>query len=280
MTVQDAKWAVVLGVTGGTGGAAATALAKDPGLNVFGMHRGHWAEEAKRVEDAVTAAGRRCHLRVADAGSYEHVVEAVDELAQVAGPGSVKVLVHAIANASYGTFLPSERWGGKALRPDQVDKTFASMAHSFVWWAQELNRRGLLAEDGARLVALTNPMVESVVHGWGLVAATKAALDAYVRHLGFEMGPAGHRVVLVKFGLVETHAVMLAFKPEQWSRIKAGSAGNTPHQRLCTVEEVARFLSYLAGPGGEWFNAGMVDLTGGQSGALLDDVFYRKEWHG
>jgi NAD(P)-dependent dehydrogenase (short-subunit alcohol dehydrogenase family) len=276
--MTDGKWAVVLGVTGGTGRAAAVALARDPGLNVFGMHRGHWGDEAKRVEEEVTAAGAKCHVRVADAGAYEHVVEAVEELAQVAGPGSVKVLVHAIANASYGTYLPSARWGGKSFRPDQIEKTFASMAHSFVWWAQELSRRGLLAEDGARLIALTNPMVDSIVHGWGLVAATKSALDAYVRHLGFEMGPAGHRVVLVKFGLVETRAVMVAFKPEQWSRIKTGSAAGTPHQRICTVEEVARFLSYLAGPGGEWFNARTIDFTGGQGGAMLDDVFYRKDW--
>lgn len=266
-------WAVVIGVTGGTGKACAVSLAGDPGLDIFGMHRGHWVEEARAVSGAVEAAGRRCHMRVADAGEYEHVVEAAQELRDVAGPKSVKVFVHAIANASYGTFTPMKPW--KQLRPDQVAATFASMAHSFVWWTQELVKLDLLAE-GARLVALTNPMVDSVVHGWGLVAAAKAALDSYVRHLGWELGQAGHRVSLVKFGMVETRAIRVAFPPEEWEMVKRMTAARTPCKRLCTVEEVGRFVSFLASPAAEWFNAGLIDLTGGQGGALMDDVLNRK----
>lgn len=268
--MEGRQWAVVLGVSGGTGGAVAAALARDPGLDVFGVHRGRRKADAAAVEAAVVEAGRRCQMHVGGAGTPAEIAAAVDRLAEVAGPRSVRILVHSIADASYGTFVMNHRM--KRLDAARMQKTFDSMAHSFVWWVQALVDRDLLA-PGARLVALSNPMVDSVVHGWGLVAAAKAALEIYVRQLGHEMGPEGYRVALLKFGMVETQAIRIAFAPEEWERVKAAIAGCTPARRLCTVEEVGRFVSVLAGPGGEWFNGGTIDLTGGQIGSLLDTIF-------
>ncbi len=110
-----------------------------------------------------------------------------EELAIVAGPRSVRILVHAVANASYGHFFAR---GRKRFEPAHFQKTFEAMSDSFVYWTQALLDRELLA-DGARLVAFSNPMVDSVVVGWGLVVAVKAALEQYVRHLGHEIGPWG-----------------------------------------------------------------------------------------
>jgi NAD(P)-dependent dehydrogenase (short-subunit alcohol dehydrogenase family) len=264
-----AGWALILGVSGGTGGAAAVALSRDPGLDVFGIHRGRHPEDAARVAGEVQANCRRCRLFEAGAGTQEEARAGAAELLQVAGPKSVRIFVHALADGSYGR-LVSGPSGGLSAR--QVQKTFDTMAHSFLYWAQELSRHDLLA-DGARLVALTNPMVDSAVHGWGLIAAAKAALEVYVRQVGHELGPAGYRVSLVKFGLVETRAIRIAFTPDDWMRVKSEIARCTPARRLCTVEEVARFLSHLAGDGGEWFTAATIDLSGGQTGALLDRIF-------
>lgn len=265
----DGEWAVVLGVTGGTGGAVARALARSPGLNVFGMHRGHYPDRAEDVARQVREAGRRCHLLQAGAASPDEVRRGTEELASVAGPRSVRVLVHAIASASYGHFFAP---GRKRFEPAHFQKTFEAMSDSFVFWTQALLDRDLLA-DGARLIAFSNPMVDSVVIGWGMVAAAKAALEQYVRHLGHEIGPLGYRVMMVKFGLVDTVAVRRAFKPGEWARVQREIAAGTPARRLSTVEEVARVVSFLAGPGGEWFHAATVDLTGGQTGALLDGIF-------
>ena len=54
------------------------------------------------------------------------------------------------------------------------------MAHSFVYWTQQLVERDLLAPD-ARLLALTNSLHESLLRQCGMVLASKAALEAYVR---------------------------------------------------------------------------------------------------
>ncbi len=78
---------------------------------------------------------------------------------------------------------------------------------------------------------------------------------------------------MLKFGLVDTVAVRRAFEPDEWARVRRDIAAGTPAQRLSTVEEVARVVSFLAGPDGEWFHAATMDLTGGQTGAQLDGIF-------
>jgi NAD(P)-dependent dehydrogenase (short-subunit alcohol dehydrogenase family) len=147
------------------------------------------------------------------------------------------------------------------------------MAHSFVYWAAELVRLDLLA-PGARLIGLTNPMTEAVVRNAALVSASKAALECYVRHLAVELGPLGHRVNLVKFGLVVTEAVRRTFPGEAVDRLDAVVRSMTPARRLCTIEEVAELVGFLAGPHGRWFNGAVIDFTGGESLAMFDQLVY------
>lgn len=270
----EGKWAVVLGATGGSGGAAATALSTRRGLNVFGVHRGNYPEEEREVLDAVGRAGTVCHMRVAGAGGAEEAAQGAAELFETAGPRSVKVLVHAIASASYGTFVSTP---DRMLHAKQVTRTFDVMAHSLVYWVQELVRRDLLAEN-ATIVALSNPMADSVVHGWGLIAAAKAALGVYVRQMADELGPSGHRVALVKYGLVETRAIRMAFSDVQWDVLKKRISRLVPVRRLTNVREVADFICYLSGDGAEWFNGSEIDFTGGQANALLNPVFNPQDY--
>ena len=268
--IDNTPWALVLGVSGGSGSAIARALAKDAHLHVFGVHRGNRKADAAEVEAAIAAADRRCHMRVAGAGTYEEVVAGADELLQVAGPKSVKILVHSIANASYGRYVTGD---GAWIAPKQIAKTFDCMAHSFLWWVQELVRRDLLA-PGARLVALSNPLVDTVVHGWGPVVASKAALEAYVRYLADELGPQGHCVTLLKFSMVETRAVQVAFSAEAWARFRREAVAMMPCRRLCELDEVAAMVVALVGEVGTWFNGCTIDYTGSQNRSLLDYTFH------
>ena len=267
-TDHNREWAVILGTTGGSGAAAARALCADPGLNVFGVHRGNNPDVAEEICAATRAAGGRCHMRVSGAGLASEAREGAEELLRVAGKHSVRVFVHAIADGSYGCF--AERLRGQ-LHEKQIHKTFDAMAHSFIYWTQELLRLELLA-PGARLIGLANYVVDSVVRGWGLVAAAKAALEIYVRHLAAEIGPQGYRVSFLKFGMIETRAIQMAFSKAEWARLKGEIEALTPARRLVRPDEVARFLVHLAGEAGEWFNGATIDMTGGQVQSLLDPV--------
>lgn len=262
------QWAVVLGASSGTGAAIALEVAGSRGLNVFGVHRGRYLEQAQQVEQGVAATGRRIIMHRGDAGTAEGAAQCADALLAAAGPRSVKLLVHSIASASVGHFLSGEKG---PLHPKQVERTFNAMAHSFIYWAQALVERDLLAPQ-ARLLGLTNPLTESLLHNTGLITAAKAALEIYVRHLALELGPLGHRVNLLKFGTVMTPALTHVYSPEALARLEAAHARMNPAGRMCTVQEVARFVSVLLGDDVDWFNGATIDFTGGMTLRLLDLV--------
>lgn len=265
------SWAVVLGASSGTGAAVARALATSPGLHVYGVHRGNHPAGAAAVTDDVSRLGRRCHLEVADAAPPEHADACCAALREREGPRCVRVFVHSIANASV-TRLVVDR----AAHPKQVQRTFDAMAHSFVWWTQSLLRHDLLA-PGARLLALSNPMVGQVLRGTALIAASKAALGVYVRHLAVELGPMGYRVNTLTFGAVMTTALRRTVGEGEAPRFETTVAGAVPARRLATLDEVARVVSFLAGEHSDFFNGADIDFTGGETSALLDRLTFPED---
>lgn len=265
MNVED-RWAVILGVSSGTGAAIARAAARDAGLHIFGVHRGHFSVEADTLAEEIRNTGRRAVFHIGDAGVHDGVQDSIAALRSAAGPRRIALVVHSIAGASLGHFLSTQ---GDAFHPKQFEKTFNYMAHSFAYWGQALYERNLLA-PGARLFGLTNVLHDSLLHNCGLIAAAKAALEMYVRHLAMELGPLGHRVNLLKFGTVITPALRTMMGPEAMRRIEAAHAEMTPAGRMLTLEEVASFVTLLLRDEAAWFNGATIDFTGGMTLRLLD----------
>jgi len=265
------SWALVLGPTAGTGRAIARAVMRERGMDLFGLHRGHYPEEAAALIAEAHVAGRRCVLRVGEAGTAEGVAAGIEGLQATAGARSVGFFVHSLANASIGRFTDGE----DRLTPRQMEKTFASMAHSFVWWIQALADADLLA-PGARLLALTNPLDESLLGHCGLVAASKAALEQYVKQLAFELGPRGFRVNLLKFATVITPAVAKVYGAEELARVEALHRQFTPARRMCTTDEVGRFAALLLDERAEWLNGATIDFSGAMTQSLLDFALVRR----
>lgn len=269
-------WALILGNTSGSGEAIARAVAVDPGLNVFGIHRGNHPDGVARVRAAVEDAGGRYAELVLEAGKEEFVDEGLAAFARVAEPGSTRLFVHAIANASVGHLAH----GGELLHRKQIEKTFNSMAHSYVYWVRALVASGLLVPSGAQLLALTNAVNDSTLSNLSAIAAAKAALETYVRYLAWELGPLGHRVNALKYGTAETAALQWIFPEEVWDRVKAVHDGMHAAGRMVDLDEVGRFVSVLASERGHWFNGAVIDFTGGQMNSvyqvLMDEVIGRR----
>ena len=270
---EPRRWALILGITGGSGSAIARAVAGDPGLNIFGVHRGNWPSAVPPLEEAVRAQGSRTELLLGDAGTADGAAAGAHEIARRLGPGAIKLFVHAIANASVGRLSVT---GDERLHRRRLEKTFDSMAHSFVYWTQALLDRDLLAPE-AQVLGLSNPMDDAVVRGTAAIAASKAALGAYVRHLAHELGPQGFRVNLLKFGAVATQATGRTFGPAGFARLREVVQGAIPARRLCTADEMGRFVSVLAGPRGAWFNGATIDFTGGEFQGLMNALLDKGE---
>lgn len=263
---QKGGWAAILGVSAGTGAAAARSLSRDPGYHIFGVHRGHHPESAATLASEIEGAGKRAVFRIGDAGTAESAALHAQALLECAGPRSLRFLVHSIANASLGDLVAGS---SEKLSARKIHKTFDSMCHSFVYWLQELFARDLPA-PGARFLALGNTLGESMLRRCGLVAASKAALESYVKTLAIELGPRGYRVNMLKFPTVITPAVRTVYGAHALARVEEVHRRMTPAGRMCTTEEVARFISVLASPESEWINGAVLDFTGGMTLNLMD----------
>ena len=261
----------MLGASAGTGAAIAGSLSRRSQFDVFGVHRGNHEGSAAHVVAGVHAAGRACHMRVADAGTFAGAQDGADEILATAGRHSVAFFVHSIACASVARLVAGD--GPPPAHPKQVERTFDSMAHSFVWWAQALLERDLLV-PGAQLLALSNPMVDQVLRGTALVAAAKAALSTYTRHLAHELGPLGYRVNELKFGAVTTRALLSTVGEGAARAIAETAARAVPAGRLVTASEVANFVALLATPEAAWLNGATIDFTGGETQALYDHAVH------
>jgi NAD(P)-dependent dehydrogenase (short-subunit alcohol dehydrogenase family) len=261
-------WILVLGASTGSGAAIARAVAAEPGLDVFGFHRGHYPDDADSLERDVRALGRRAELHVADVGSPDGIARCADLVEERIGKRSIALMVHSISGASVGHFLATR---GDPFQPRHFEKTFNYLAHSFAYWAQALHERELLAPK-AQLLGLTNALHDEVLHNCGLVAAAKSALQSYVRYLAVELGPFGHRVNLLQFGTVITPAVRTVLGPLALERMEEVHAQMIPAGRMCTVEEVARFVSLLMRDECAWFNGTTIDFMGGMTLRLFDMV--------
>jgi NAD(P)-dependent dehydrogenase (short-subunit alcohol dehydrogenase family) len=263
------RWAIILGVSMGSGAAIARAVARDPGLNVFGVHRGHHADAAVALERDLRGADREVVMHVADAGTPEGVDACSNAIAERVGRKRVGLVVHSLSGGSLGSFLP--KGAATGFHPKQFEKTFNNMAHSFAYWAQAACAKDLLA-PGARILGLTNLLHDSLLDNCGLIAAAKGALQMYVKSLAVELGPLGYRVNLLKFGSLLTPALATVLGPEGTKKLEDVYQLTIPATRMLTPEDLGGVVSYLAREESDWFNGATIDFTGGMTLRLLDVV--------
>ncbi len=272
MKENSPGWAAIIGVSAGTGAALARSLSRDPGYNIFGVHRGHHPQSAAVLASEIQSAGKQSLFCLGEGGTAEAAKIHAQSLLEKAGPKSLCFFVHSIANASLGSLASGQE---DQLPARKIQKTFESMCHSFVYWIQELLAHDLPA-PGARFLALGNTLGESMVRRCGLVAAAKAALESYTKTLAIELGPRGYRVNMLKFPTVITPAVRTVYGENALSHVERVHEQMTPSGRMCTPDEVARFVSVLASGACEWINGATIDFTGGMTLNLMDLLIHSK----
>lgn len=251
-------WVVILGASSGFGAAAARAFAA-AGHPILGLHLDRRATlpAAEAVRRDVEAAGVRVRMLNLNAADARRRAEALDALQQEDPSAQVAVLLHSLA---FGSLRPT--LGAAALRvaPPHLDMTLDVMAHSLVWWTQDLLDRGLLGH-GARIFALTSAGSARALPSYGPVSAAKAALEAHVRQLALELAPHGVTVNAVQPGVAETPALNAI--PGHAGLVSRALATH-PAGRLTTPDDVARCLVALSAPGTAWMTGNVIRVDGGE----------------
>lgn len=256
-------WALILGVSSGFGAAAARAFAAD-GYDVAGVHLDRRAGqlEADALAAEITALGRSAAFFNVNAADDEQRASVLAALKERVGAGGMTVLLHSLAFGSLVPFVPAPDADPKVrgVTRKQLEMTVDVMAHSLVYWVQDVVSAGLMGAGG-RVYAMTSSGSHMVWPGYGPVSAAKAALEAHCRQLASELAPRRITVNAVLAGVTRTPA--LAKIPGADQLIAKAEARN-PSGRLTTPQDVADCLVELARPRTHWLTGNVLRVDGGE----------------
>ncbi|MBD3409836.1 MAG: SDR family oxidoreductase [Ignavibacteriales bacterium] len=260
MSEPQKRWAVVLGSSSGFGEATAKRLAQD-GYHIIGVHldRQKTMPKVRDIVAEIEANGVEARFFNVNAADERKRREILDELeAMPGGKPRVHVLVHSLAFGTLGPFIPKE--GERALTQAQMEMTMDVMAHTLVYWTQDLVARGLLERKG-RVMAMTSSGGKAVIPNYGAVSAAKSAIESHVRQLAFELGHMDIGVNAILAGVTDTPALRKI--PGNESMIESAKKKN-PRDRLTKPEDVAHVIALMCREGAEWISGSVIHADGGE----------------
>jgi enoyl-[acyl-carrier protein] reductase III len=251
------KWALILGASSGFGAAAALALARH-GFSIAGVHldRRSTAANAEKIASEIRQAGRQAlffNVNAADPARRAEVIECFLQAST-----GLDLLLHSLAFGTLKPFIAENSDG--AIRQADLSMTLDVMAHSLVYWVQDLFRAGLL-KKGAKIFAMTSAGGHRVWPTYGAVSAAKAALEAHVRQLAIEFSPFGVSVNALQAGVTDTPA---ARRIPGSDTMFARALESHPAGRLTTPEDVAEVLVAFGLSQAAWMTGNVIRVDGGE----------------
>ena len=256
-------WALILGASSGFGEATALSLARE-GMHIFGVHLDRKAtlENVDRIIAEIKAQGREAvffNVNAADAERRQEVLDHAEKvLADRGEPGSVRALLHSLAFGALRPFITENP--KDALTQSQMEMTLDVMANSLVYWVQDLVRRKLMA-PGGKIFAMTSSGGNHVWPAYGAVSAAKAALEAHVRQLAYELAPLRITANCIRAGVTDTPALR---KIPGNAKLIEGALAKNPHGRLTTPTDVAAVIAALSSGGTHWVTGNIIGVDGGE----------------
>ncbi|RMF59499.1 MAG: SDR family oxidoreductase [Calditrichaeota bacterium] len=255
------KYALILGSSSGFGAATGLRLARE-GYNIFGVHLDRKATmpQVEELMEKMRGYGSEVVFYNVNASDEEKRKEVVADIRQRIPEGNyIKMMLHSLA---FGTLKPFiEKEPSKALTKANVVMTMDVMAHSLVYWTQELYWNNLLG-FGSRIFAMTSHGSTTVVPYYGAVSAAKAALEAHIRQLALELGEIGATANAIKAGVTNTPALQ---KIPGHERMIEMATRKNPAGRLTTPEDVANAIAALCSMDAQWINGDVIAVDNGES---------------
>jgi enoyl-[acyl-carrier protein] reductase III len=239
------KTALVTGGSRGIGRAIALRLAEH-GAHIIVNYVRH-RSDAEETAAAVEQLGVHCSVIKANVANEKDVQQMFESIRS-----SHQGLDILVSNAASGVLKPA-----------------MELTHRHWDWAMDINARAMLTltqeavplmGEGGRILAISSLGAVRAVPNYTVVGASKAALEALVRHLAVELGPRGITVNTISAGVVDTDALK---KFPNRNEIIDQSLERTPLGRLTTPEDVADLALFLCSKGAAMIHGQVVVVDGG-----------------
>ncbi|GIH70919.1 SDR family oxidoreductase [Sphaerimonospora thailandensis] len=239
-----ARVAIVTGGSGGIGSAVAHALAAD-GMSVL-VHYSGSAERAEKVVASIQEAGGTAVAIPGDVAD-ETAMTALFDTAEERF-GGVDVVVNTAGIMLLAPLAEMDLDAFDRMHRVNVRGTFVVSQLA----ARRLRPGGALVNFSTSITRLQQPT-------YGAYAASKGAVEAMTLILARELRGRDVTVNAVAPGPTATPLFTEGKSEQLINQIAAAS----PLERLGTPEDIARAVTFLAGPGGRWVNGQVLFTNGG-----------------
>jgi len=244
----EGKIALVTGGSRGIGRAIAILLAAR-GAKVLVNYRQREGEAAQTVA-AIRAAGGEAIAAQANLALLDEIAALFDTVDRELGGLDILVCNAATGIQSGLAEVSSKAW----------DLTMNVNARGYLFCAQAAFPR-MRSRGGGRIIASTARIAtERALPAYGVVAASKAAINTLTAYLAVEFGPANICVNAVSPGVVDTEALRYyAAGPGLLARARE----LTPTGRATSPEDVAGVVAFLCTDAASQINGQVLEIDGG-----------------
>jgi enoyl-[acyl-carrier protein] reductase I len=192
--------------------------------------------DVRKLAGTLEHPGPVLPLDVQDEAQLDATVDAAAEALD-----GLDVVVHGVA------YAPAEALGGRFLDTErEAFRTALEVsAYSLTALAQRAERHMRASEGGGSIITLTYIASDRAVPGYNVMGVAKAALEASVRYLAWDLGESGVRVNAISAGPVRTLA---ARGVPGFGTMADKAAERAPLRRGISADEVGDAALFLASP--------------------------------
>ncbi|HWT55150.1 MAG TPA: 3-oxoacyl-ACP reductase family protein [Rhodocyclaceae bacterium] len=239
------KVAFVQGGSRGIGAAIAKRLARDGAA--VALTYASSPDKAQEVVNEITAAGGRAIAIKADSADAAQLKAAINQAADTYG--KIDILVNNAGVLALGNVADAE------FSLEDIDRTLAVNVRSVIVASQAVVKH---MDKGGRIITIGSTNSDRMpFQGGSIYAMSKAAIVGLTKGLARDLGPLGITVNNIQPGPIDTE-----MNPAN-SDFAESLLGLMASGRYGTVEEVASFASYLAGPEAAYITGASLLIDGG-----------------
>ncbi|MFJ5986483.1 SDR family NAD(P)-dependent oxidoreductase [Lentzea sp. NPDC092896] len=243
----EGKTAVITGGgTRGIGRATAARLVEE-GAHVFITGR-----RKAELDEAVEAIGRNVTAVPGDITNPDDL-DRLYETVAAHGQG-LDVLFANSATASFATI--------ETMTEEDYDQTFGVNVKGTIFTVQKAIP---LLNKGASVIINASTAADRGTAGFGIYAASKAALRTFTRAWANELKDRGVRVNAISPGPTDTNGITELVGEQNAEAFKANEAARIAIGRMGHVDEVAAAVAFLASPDSSFMLGANVYVDGGEN---------------